>query len=133
MDIFGFAPVGVFGFVILLVLIGSFFQYLKVRSNNETIRTLAQSGQDIDPKLLRQLGRDRSESEGGTLTGGVIVSAVAVGLYIFGRFLAAADGDPEISIIFAGIASLVGCIGGALLLVGIFQAMARRGKDDADV
>lgn len=128
MDFFEYGQVGVFGFVILIVLIGSLFQYLKVRSNNETIRTLAQSGQPIDPQLLRHLHSEESSSSVGLFVGGVITFAVAAALYLFGAQLGAATGDPEIGPVFRAIAIFPAFIGGGLLLAGIVLAVVRRGR-----
>ncbi|NNU15765.1 hypothetical protein HK107_05455 [Parvularcula sp. ZS-1/3] len=131
MDIFHGAPIGVFGFVILIILIGSFFSFMKVRSNNETIKALAQSGQPIDPKLLAHLGREDGNSRGGMLVAGVIVLFVAAGLYFFGQQIGAATGDEEVGPVFLGIATLVGFVGGGLLLTGLALAVFRKKDDDA--
>ncbi len=131
MDYFGFPPVGVFAFVILLVLIGSLFQYLEVRSNNQTIRTLAQSGQPLDPSLIKHLGRERSGGgPGGLLLAGTIIIAVAIGLYIFGQQIGAVENEPETTQIFVGIAAIPGAVGVALFLGGLVKLLLRR-KDDS--
>lgn len=128
-DIWEHGQIGVFGFVLAIVLIGSLFQYLKIRSNNETIRQLAASGQTIDPALLRHLGREEQDVGTGLIVGGVIMMGVAAGLYFFGAQLGAATGDPEVGPVFRAIAGLVGFIGGALLLVGVPITILRR-RDD---
>ena len=129
MEFIGFPPIGVFGFIVLIVLIGSLFSFLKVRSNNETIRQLAQSGQPIDPSLLERLGRDSEDGRGGLLIGGFITLAVAVGLYFFGAQIGLATDDPEVGPIFRGIAMIPGAIGAALMIAGFLQLMFRRRSD----
>ena len=129
MELIGFPPIGVFGFIVLIVLIGSLFSFLKVRSNNETIRQLAQSGQPIDPSLLERLGRDSEDSRGGLLVGGFVTFAVAVGLYFFGAQIGIATDDPEVGPIFRGIAMIPGAIGAALMIAGFLQLMFQRGRD----
>ncbi|MEM1379845.1 MAG: hypothetical protein AAGH41_04380 [Pseudomonadota bacterium] len=125
---FGFAPVGVFGFVILIVLIGSLFSYLKTRSAHETIRTLAASGRDIDPSLLRGLETEGGSGWQGFLTGGTITLAVAVALVIFGQQLGTITGDDEVGPVFRAVAVFPGLIGAALLLMGLISAIAGRGR-----
>ncbi|NRA31568.1 MAG: hypothetical protein HRU11_15065, partial [Parvularculaceae bacterium] len=56
----GFPPLGVFGFIIAIVFIGSLFNYLKAKSAHETIRDLAGNGHPIDPELYKSL-----DAEGG--------------------------------------------------------------------
>lgn len=131
MDYFGFPPIGVFTFVILIILIGSLFQYLKVRSNNETIKTLAQSGQPIDPRVLGHLGRERNDGgAGGLLTGGFITLAVAVGLYFFGAQIGIATEDPEVGPVFRAIAAIPGVIGIALMIAGLVGLIFRKRNRD---
>lgn len=127
MDIFYGAPIGVFGFVILIILIGSVFSYLKVRSNNETIRRLAETGQPIDPTLLSHLNRDgEASSGGGMLVGGVITLAVAVALYLFGQQIGAVSGDDEVGPIFRAIALFPALIGGALVVIGGLMVVTKK-------
>ena len=124
------SPMVIFGFVIAIVFIGSLFNYLTVRSKNETLKSMAQSGQAIDPALLGHLGKEDSDGGGGLITGGAITMAVAIGLYIFGQQLGVATDDPEVGPVFRAIAGLVGVIALGLLVTGIGSAMFRRRKSD---
>jgi hypothetical protein len=124
---FAFGQIGVFSFVILIVLIGSLFQYLKVRSNNETLRKLAESGQPIDPQLLRSVRS--GEGDGGPrgyLVGGMITLAVAAALYLFGDQIGVIAGDDQVGPVFRAIAIFPAFIGGALILAGIVVGVADR-------
>lgn len=122
-----YSGMGVFGFVIAIILIGSFFSYLKERSRTDLIREAMRSGQPIDPALFEDL-RDSSE-RGGLMVGGLITMAVAIGLLIFGYQIGVAEGDKEVFEIFKGIAAIPGLVGVALFLAGLFQAMTRKKSD----
>ncbi|GGY46708.1 hypothetical protein [Parvularcula lutaonensis] len=131
-DLFGYGQIGVFGFVLAIILIGSFFNYLKVRSNNETIRALAASGQGIDPELLGHLKRESGETGPGMVIAGFITVAVAIGLYFFGSQLGVATGDDQVGPVFRAIAMIPGFVGAALLVAGLFITVFRkRGKGAA--
>ena len=125
-DIFGYGQIGVFGFVLAIILIGSFFNYLKIRSNNETIRALAASGQSVDPELLNHLGRESRETGPGMMIGGFITLAVAVGLYFFGMQIGAVTGDEELGPVFRAIAMIPGFVGAALLIAGLVMTVFRK-------
>ena len=120
-------PIGVFGFVIAIVFIGSFFSYMKQRSKNELIREALRSGQSLDPELLGDLKDD--DSEGGLIVAGLIVMAVAVGLVIMGYQIDKVEGKDEVFQIMKGVAAIPGLIGLVLFVAGVFQALTRKKKD----
>lgn len=125
-EFFDHGQIGIFGFVLAIVLIGSLFQYLKVRSNNETIRQMVASGQPVDREMLRHLGRESDSGPGGLITGGVITLAAAAALYLFGEQIGQVAGDDEVGPVFRAIALFPGLIGAALVVVGAAGVVFRR-------
>lgn len=123
----GFPQLGVFGFVIAIVLIGSIFSYLKSRSAHETIQKLAESGQPIDPEMLRGLEADPQETGRGLVVGGAVTLAVAAALIVFGQQIGAVTGDEQVGPVLRAVAVFPGFIGAALLVTGI-ASLAMRGK-----
>ncbi|MCQ8186241.1 hypothetical protein [Parvularcula maris] len=128
---FEFGQIGVFTFVILIVFIGGLFQYLRVRSTNETLRKLAESGQPIDRELL---GSVRStESDGGPssyFVGGIVTIAAAAALYVFGQQLGDITGDPQLGPVMRAVAVFPAFIGGALLVAGLVVGLTRKGRTE---
>lgn len=119
-------PVGVFGFVILIVLIGSLFSWLKTRAQQETIREAIRKGIDLDPQMLNKLDNP-SDGKGSLLLAGMILLAASVALVFFGYQIGQVEPDDEVFTIFLGIAGFPFMIGIVLLLVGLF-----RRKDTAE-
>ena len=119
-----FGGYGLWVFIILIVLIGSFFSYMKTRSRNEVIREALRSGQQLDPKLLEELNSD--DSQGGLLVAGLVTMAVAVGLVFMGYQIGQVDGDSDVFEIMKGVAAIPGLIGAVLFVAGLVQAVTRR-------
>lgn len=119
--VFGWGqPISVFGFVILIVLIGSLFSWLKTRSQQETIREAIKAGIELDPDMLNKL-ESSSGGKGGIMLGGMICIAVAVALVFFGYQIGKVETDEQILTIFLGIAGFPFMVGVVLLLVGLFR------------
>ncbi|GGD02359.1 hypothetical protein [Aquisalinus flavus] len=124
------APMGVFTFVILIVLINGLFHWLKVRSQQQTLREAIKSGVQIDPEALKAVAVSRNDdSPGGRVFVGLILVAVACALMFFGYQIGRADGDPEVFTIFQGIAAFPGLIGVVFLISAPF---ARRSGNRQD-
>ena len=122
---------GVFTFVIILVLIGSISSVLRTQSNNNTLKELARSGQPLDPQLMKALSKSGDDGgPAGYFVGGVITLSVAAGMIFFGRRIADIDADPEVAEVFTAIAAFPGFIGVALLLIGVVTAVLSRQKGD---
>ena len=115
-SVFGGAPMGVFTFVVLLALIGGVASWLKVRAVQETIREAIRAGTPLTPEVVRELKGQDEDGGGGTGLPGLVMIAAAAALIVFGFALSRADGDPEVMIVFAGIAAFPGLIGLALLI-----------------
>ena len=117
MDFFGWGvPPGVFGFVILLVLIGSVTSWLKTRAEQATLREAIRAGQPIDPHLLASLQDSPKRTREGLRIGGFVTIAVAIALVGFGFLLERASGDDQILLVMSGVALFPGLVGVALLL-----------------
>jgi len=124
---------GIFTFVIIIVLISSIASVIRTQSRNSTLKELARSGQPIDPSLLQSLASSKDDDDGGPgalIVGGFITLTVAAALVVFGQRLAAIDNDPDDAKIFEAIAVFPGFIGIALLVVGIVSAIFTRRKGD---
>jgi len=108
----------IFGFVLVIIFISSFFSFMKAKSAHETIRELSSKGQPIAPELLRGLQDDDDRSGRGLLTGGFILIAIAVALAVFGMQIGAITGDDEVGPVLRTVAIFPGMIGAALLVSG---------------
>ncbi|MEM9234296.1 MAG: DUF6249 domain-containing protein [Pseudomonadota bacterium] len=117
-------PVGVFTFVIILVFIGSFLSYQKQRQKNQQIKEAQRSGQTIDPELLKDLKSD--DDDGGGVTAGFILIAVAVGLVFMGYQIGEVSGDSEIFPLMQGVAAIPGLIGVVLIIGGLISKGSRK-------
>ncbi len=122
-ELWGPGP-SLWGFIILVILIGSFFNYLQERSRNETIREAMRSGQQIDQEILRSL--DDDSRGGGLFVGGFVTLAAALGLIVLGHQISVAEGEPEVFEILKGVAAIPGFIGVALILSGVVKSLFRK-------
>ena len=117
MDSFGWGvPSGVFGFVILLILIGSVTSWLKTRAEQATLREAIRAGQPIDERLLSSLQDSPKHTREGLRVGGFVTIAAGIALVGFGYSLERASGDDQILLVMSGVALFPGLIGVALLL-----------------
>jgi len=125
------APMGVFTFVILIVLINGIFHWLRVRSQQQTLREAIKSGVQIDPEALKAVSTPSSnnDSPGGRIFVGLILIAVACALAFFGYQIGTVDGDPEVFTIFQGIAAFPGLIGVVFLISAPFAKRSSKEQD----
>ncbi|MEL6362526.1 MAG: DUF6249 domain-containing protein [Pseudomonadota bacterium] len=115
---------GLWGFILLIILITSFFGYLRARSRNELIREALRSGQEIDPQLFREIGEE--DGAGGPLTGGFVTLAVALGIIVLGYQISNVSGEEEVFEVMKGAAAIPGFIGIALIIVGTIRGIFSR-------
>jgi len=85
-----YGGIGLWTFILAIILIGSLFDYLKSRSRNEVIREALKSGQPLDPETLKDF---RSDDRGRLIIGGLVTMAVAMGLVFMGYQIGKTDGD----------------------------------------
>lgn len=116
--IFGGAPLGVFGFVVLLALIGGVSSWLKVRAVQETIQAAIQAGTPLDPATIRELKGTGDTDDGPANYGlvGLILLAVAAALIVFGAAVGLGGEGDKAFYVFIGIAAFPGLIGVAFLI-----------------
>lgn len=86
----------------------------------ETVRTAAQSGQQLTPETIRALGMPR-KAKGSDVRWGIILLAVAIAFTILGWTIHAASDEPEAFRIMLGVASFPGLVGLALIGMGVFM------------
>ena len=114
---FGFGtPIGVFTFVLLIILIGNVFSWLRTRAQMETMREAIRSGQPIDPSILAALEPHERDARRGFLVGGLVTLAVAVALVVFGWQIARVTGDDQVAGVMLAVSAFPGLIGVALLI-----------------
>jgi hypothetical protein len=108
--------VGLWGFIIAVVLIGSFFGYMKQKSRNDLIREALRNGQSIDPDMLKDIKED--DEKGGMILGGAICVAVAIGLVFMGYQIDKVEPGENVFEIMKGVAAIPGLVGVVLMIFG---------------
>lgn len=121
------APLGVFGFVILIILLNGIFSVIRTRAKQEVLREAIRSGQSVDPEILRSL-QDSQEDEGSGVTAGLILMAVAVGLVFLGYQIGKVEPDEPIFDIMLGVAGIPFMIGLILFISGLFRGNKKTGE-----
>lgn len=116
--------IGLWGFIIAIVLIGSFFSYMKQKSRNELVREAMKNGQTIDPDMLKDLKEE--DEKGGMILGGAICIAVAVGLVFMGYQIDKVEQDENVYEIMKGVAAIPGLVGVVLMIFGIIAKLGGR-------
>ena len=117
----GLAALAFWGFIASVVVAGIWYDIRKKESQQETIRRLFESGQNIDDakmdKLLA-LGSDKTDrlDRAFSITGMILLPA-AIGLAVLGKVLGMQV--PEAYLPLMGAAGLVACLG-----IGFFIAAA---------
>ena len=130
----GLTALAFWGFLAAEVVGGIWYDIRRKEAQQETIRRLFESGQQIDEKMIDKL-MSQSSDKGDRLDRafkmtGVILLPVAVGLVILGMVLGMQFPDTKLPLL--GVAGLVACIG--LGFLGAAK-MARRwyeGDDSTD-
>lgn len=113
------APMGVFGFIILIVLINAVASVFRTRAKQELLREAIRSGHDIDPEMLESL--QEHDRQGSNALAGMILMAVAAGLVFMGYQIQKVEVDEPIFDIMLGVASIPFFIGVVLLISSLFQ------------
>ena len=123
------ASIGALGFwLFLAVVVGGamWFDARKKEAQQETLRRLVESGQNIDPtvvdKMLRSGGNERKDRD--LKVSGIITIGVGVGLGVFAWFIGQFDSQAFTALL--GVGAMVGTIGLGLLLSGVYMSRAMR-------
>lgn len=110
------------GMPIIIIAIIFFFRSRDRADMQKTIRMAIERGEALPPDLLDNLRpRKKPKTPMNDIRAGIILIAVAIGMMTW-RYIAhgSIGGD------FAGLAAIPGCIGVALLLLGIIGSMTRK-------
>ena len=113
----GLGALGFWIFIAAIVVAGIWFDVRKRESQQETLRRVVESGQEIDPAIIDKIlaaGKELSRIDRDLRVSGLIVIFLSPGLAVFGWFLAKLR--PEIMSVMLGVALLVGFIGIGLLV-----------------
>lgn len=123
------ASIGAFGFWMFLAIVvggGMWFDARKKESQQETLRRLVESGQNIDPavvdKMLRNTGNERKDRD--LKVAGIITLFVGIGLAVMGWFIGQIDAQAFKAML--GVGGMVGIVGVGLLLAGAWFARSLR-------
>jgi hypothetical protein len=114
----------IWGAILLLVFIISFFKFLSRRSKYRLLEKLAEKGQSLSPELLANLtngGNGRAPEEKNPITSGIFLVCIGIALAVFfwamqGGGIPLIDGNwlPVIGIFpfMVGLARLLGAVFG---------------------
>ena len=128
------ASIGAFGFWLFLAVVvggGMWFDARKKESQQETLRRLVESGQNVDSavidKMLRTTtGKERKDRD--LNVGGIITLFVGVGMAVMGWFIGQFDAQAFKALL--GVGAMIGMIGVGLLLAGAWFARSLRTDQD---
>lgn len=109
-------PMGVFGFIIIVVLINAVASVFRTRAKQDVIREAIKSGHDINPEIIDSF--QERENDGGIVPG-LILMAVAVGLAFMGHQIETVSQDEQVFDIMLGVASIPFLIGLVLFIAAL--------------
>ncbi len=112
----GLGVLGFWLFIAAIIVTAIWSDAKRKESQQETLRRVVESGQNIDLEVIdRMIGKSDAAKQSRDLNvGGLITFSTGVGMVAFGLFLGSFDDSAMIVMI--GIAALLGCIGGGMLL-----------------
>jgi len=115
----GLGALGFWIFIGAIVVAGIWFDVRRRETEQETLRRIVESGQNIDSAMIDKLvkaGGVQSRTDRDLTVSGLIVIFLAPGIAILGWFLAKLR--PEIMSVMLGVALLLGMLGIGLLVAG---------------
>ena len=127
----GLGALGFWLFIASVVVAGIWFDAKKRETQQETLRRVVESGQNLDPELIDRMLKTSNENERPDRElkiGGVITLSVAPGLMIFGYFLNQLE--EGLFGVFLGVGLLVGFVGIGLLTAG--KMVERWNREDQE-
>lgn len=112
----GLGVLGFWLFIAAIIVTAIWSDSKRRESQQETLRRVVESGQDIELEVIdRLIGKSDVEKQARDLkVAGLITTAVGVGMLFFGVFLGTFDTKAMMAMI--GVAAMLACIGGGLLL-----------------
>lgn len=117
----GFGALGFWLFLAAVVVAGIWFDARRRESQQETLRRVVESGQDLSPELVDKMlksGASSSRVDRDLKIAGLITIFVAPGVALLGWFLGALE--PQIRSVMLGVSLLVGLVAIGLLVAGMF-------------
>ncbi len=127
----GLGALGFWIFIAAVVVAGIWYDAKKKETQQETLRRVVESGQQIDAELIDRMLTTNTENERPDRelkVGGIITVSAAAGLTIFGFFLEKLE--EGLFGVMLGVGLLVGCVGLGLLIAG--KMVERWNQDDKD-
>ena len=123
----GLGVLGFWLFIGALIVMAIWSDSKRKESQQETLRRVVESGQDVDLEVIdRMIGRsDIAQQARGLKAAGLITTATAVGLLVFGVVLGTFDTTAMVTL--GGVAAMIACIGAGLLFAS--RSMGRRVDD----
>lgn len=124
----GLGALGFWIFLAAIVVAGIWFDARKRESQQETLRRVVESGQNIDATVIEQLVKasgDSSRTDRDLKVAGLIMVFIAPGLVALGWFLSFIN--DKVFVALLGVAMLVLFIGAGLLVAA---AVARRWQEE---
>jgi len=115
----GLGALGFWLFLAAIVVSGIWFDVRRRESQQETLRRVVESGQQIDPAVMDRLlavNEGHSRMDRDLKIAGMIALFIAPGLAILGWFLAGLE-QQLLGVMF-GVSILVACVGTGLLVAG---------------
>jgi hypothetical protein len=103
----GLVAVAFWGFVASCVLGGVWYSIREKEAQHETLRSIIESGRDIDADLIDRVMNDGGKANGDLRVAGYITMSVAPGLALLGYVLEVATDNDKIFTIMLGIGGLV--------------------------
>ena len=127
----GLGALGFWIFIAAVVVAGIWFDAKKKEIQQETLRRVVESGQQLDPELIDRMLQTNTENERPDRelkVGGIITVSAAAGLAIFGVFLERLE--EGLFDVMLGVGLLVGFVGMGLLIAG--KVVERWNREDKD-
>jgi hypothetical protein len=115
----GLGALGFWLFIAAVVVAGIWFDVRRRETQQETLRRVVESGQNIDTAMIDKLvkaGGEQSRTDRDLTVSGLIVIFLAPGIALLGWFLAKLR--PELMSVMLGVALLLGLLGIGLLVAG---------------
>ena len=123
----GLGALGFWLFIAAIIVAGIWNDTRRKESQQETLRRIVESGQDIDPEVIdRLIGKsDATKTARDLQVAGLITLSTGVGLGIFGVFIGMIDAGARFAMF--GVSLMIMCIGGGLLIAS--RLVGRRYAD----